>query len=79
MNPFSAWTAVGAVPCTRGWSEQALVTLMWGEHTRPLQTRFQPLLRDLLALGPLDVVAPNQVGALHIQARAALTARELER
>ena len=68
MNPFSAWNAVGAVPCTRGWSEQALVTLMWGEHTRALQTRFNPLLQDLLALGPLQVTATNQVGALEIQA-----------
>ena len=68
MNPFSAWTAVGAVPCTRGWSEQALVTLMWGEHTRALQTRFKPLFLDLLELGPLNVVTTNRVGALHIQA-----------
>jgi putative heme degradation protein len=68
MNPFSAWSAVGAVPSERGWSEQTLLSLLWGDHVKPLQTRWASLFRDLTSLGAQHVVATNQVGALGVYA-----------
>jgi len=64
MNPFSAWTSTGAVPPQRGWSEQTQLSLIWGDHASPLQTRWMVLLQDLCRLGPQHVVTTNQVGAL---------------
>ena len=68
MTPFSAWSSVGAVPSRRGWSEQALLTLLAGEHACPLQTRWTALFEALTRLGPQQVVATNAVGALGVLA-----------
>ena len=64
MNPFSAWTSTGAVPPQRGWSEQTQLSLLWGDHASPLQSRWPVLLEQLCQLGPQHVVTTNQVGAL---------------
>jgi putative hemin transport protein len=64
MTPFSAWSVAGALPPARGWSEQALLSTMWGEHATPLEARYQSLIHALGLLGPQQVVASNQVGAL---------------
>mgnify|MGYP000035023902 CR=1 FL=1 len=68
MTPFSAWSSAGAIPTHRGWSEQALLSLLWGDHASPLETRWASLFRDLTKLGPQHIVASNQVGALGIYA-----------
>ena len=64
MTPFSAWSVAGALPPARGWSEQALLSTMWGEHATPLEARYRGLIQALGQLGPQQVVASNQVGAL---------------
>ena len=68
MTPFTAWSSAGALPAERGWSEQALLSLLWGDHVSPLEARWESLFRELMGLGRQHIVTTNRVGALGILA-----------
>lgn len=66
MNPFVAWQDYGAILPNRGWSEQALYGLLWGDNVTAIEAQWEVLLSSLGMLGPQEIFIRTRVGALGV-------------